>query len=69
MDDVLGLKIFETARAMKKVPAKITEMLEARERLRRQRKFHLADAMRVKIEKQGYVVDDTPEGARVMKRV
>lgn len=69
MDDVLGLKIFETVAGMKKVPAKVTEMLEARERLRRQRKFYMADAMRIKIEKLGYVVDDTPEGARVMKKV
>lgn len=69
MDDVLGLKIFETAREMKKVPVRIVEMLEARERLRRQRKFHLADSMRAKIEKEGYIVEDSESGARVIKKI
>lgn len=69
MDEVLGLRIFEKADRMRRVPDHVLKMVDDRESLRKQKRFHLADQLRRKIEKMGYVVDDTPGGARVYRKV
>jgi len=70
MDEVLGLKIFESAHQMNSIPEHVQEMVNEREGLRREGKYHLADQMRHKIEKMGYEVLDQKKGrAKVYKKL
>ncbi len=72
MDEVLGLDIEKKSAELKKqaglVPDHIREMLEERESLRKDKRYNLADQMRRKIEKLGYVVEDTKKGAKARKK-
>lgn len=71
MDEVLGLELMEKREIVKKdqgiVPHEIKEMLAEREKLRREKRYNLADQMRVKIEKMGYVVEDGDKGPKARK--
>jgi cysteinyl-tRNA synthetase len=71
MDEVLGLNILENSQILKYeqgiVPEHIKEMLSEREKLRREKRFNLADQMRAKIEKLGYVIEDGKKGPKVRK--
>lgn len=62
MDEILGLKIFENSQIMTKVPGHILQMVDERQSLRNDGKFHLADQMRHKIEKMGYEILDQKKG-------
>lgn len=67
-DEVLGLGLGKTQKFQKaKTPNNTLKLLEEREKLRKEGKFEEADSIRVKIEKMGYRVEDTPEGPRVKK--
>lgn len=64
-DSVLGLglgKILEI-----KIPEKIKKLVQKREKAREKKNFRLADKIREKIKKEGYVIEDTKEGPRVKK--
>jgi len=50
-----------------KIPTKVLKLVEEREKYRRERNFAQADALREKIKKLGYWVDDTPVGPSVSK--
>lgn len=70
MDEVLGLKIFDNAHNMVQIPVRVMQMVEERQTLRREGKFHLADQMRHKIEKMGYEVLDQKKGKpKVFKKI
>jgi len=69
MDDVLGFNILELSKKLVEVPENILRMVAERNALRDQKKFHLADQMRMKIEKLGYVVEDKKLNARVFKKI
>ncbi len=43
-------------------------LAQSRQDLRKQKRFDLADAIRDKIAESGYVLEDTPEGARLRKQ-
>ena len=43
-------------------------MLKQRERLRKDGEFKKADDIRIKIEREGYLLNDTPKGPRVKKK-
>lgn len=58
MDKILGLSIFENANMRTKIPARILQMAEERDVLRRNKQFTQADHLRNRIEKMGYVVKD-----------
>ena len=68
-DDVLGLRLSEPfAEAVpEKIPEQITRLVGKREELRLQKKFTEADDVRKEIEKSGYILEDTPNGASVRK--
>lgn len=62
-DQVLGLdlteKKFSFAKATEdKIPDEIMKMIKEREKLRKQKRYHLADQMRNKIKKLGYMIWD-----------
>lgn len=69
MDEVLGLGIVETVEEMHTIPDDVMKLVREREHLRRERRFHLADGLRAKIEKMGYVLDDKKRGTKVTRKV
>lgn len=66
----LGLKNSKTQRIKesKQVPDEIKRLLEERERLREEKRFEEADKVRGEIELMGYIVEDFPEGSRVLRK-
>jgi len=64
LDEVLGVGM----PAEVEVPAEIALLVEARQSARKAKDFKRADAVRDKLKAKGWVVEDTPKGARA-KRV
>ncbi|HVF69128.1 MAG TPA: cysteine--tRNA ligase, partial [Xanthomonadales bacterium] len=71
MDEVLGLGLMQKSLVVKAdegiVPENIKEMLREREQLRKEKRYNLADQMRNKIVKLGYIIEDGDKGAKVRK--
>jgi cysteinyl-tRNA synthetase len=71
MDEILGLDIMSRSFAIRQeqgiVPGNIQQLVEERQRLRKEKHFNAADQVRKKIEKLGYVVEDTKKGPKVRK--
>ncbi len=69
-DQVLGLDLENVVKVVKvvKVPKEIEKLVEERENLRQQSKWEEADEVRKKIEKLGFVIEDTPEGPKIKKK-
>ncbi|HEY5913126.1 MAG TPA: cysteine--tRNA ligase [Verrucomicrobiae bacterium] len=64
MDSVLGVgKPVEVT-----APAEINALLEARQAARKAKDFRRADAIRAELKTKGWIIDDTPKGAR-LKRI
>jgi cysteinyl-tRNA synthetase len=63
LDTVLGVG----AVASVEVPAEITAMLEARQAARKARDFKRSDVIRDEMKAKGWLIEDTPKGARVKK--
>ena len=69
LDNVFGIGIKEIYEKTKKIkiPKKVLELVEKREKARKQKNFELADKIRQKIKVLGYWVDDTPYGPVIKK--
>lgn len=70
MDEVLGLglsAVMEREIKSEPIPQSVMELVKKREALRKQKRFHLADQLRHKIEKLGYVIEDTKGATEVKK--
>jgi cysteinyl-tRNA synthetase len=71
MDEVLGLgleskrEIFKNDQGI--VPENIKQMVVEREELRKNKRYNLADQLRNKIEKMGYVIEDSGKGPKARK--
>ena len=63
LDSVLGVG----APAEVAVPAEISALLEARQAARKAKDFKRADAVRDELKAKGWVIEDTPKGARVKR--
>ena len=50
-----------------KVPAEISALLEARQAARKAKEFKRADLIRDELKAKGWVIEDTPKGARVKR--
>jgi cysteinyl-tRNA synthetase len=64
IDSVLGVG----AAPELEVPAGITALLEARQAARKARDFKRADVLRDELKAKGWVIEDTPKGARVKRQ-
>lgn len=64
-DKFFGLKLGEEEKV--KIPTEIKKLVEEREKARTKKDFVTADKIRERINKEGYVIDDTGEGVRVKK--
>jgi cysteinyl-tRNA synthetase len=63
VDSVLGVG----AAAEVAVPAEINALLEARQAARQAKDFNRADALRQELKAKGWIIEDTPKGARVKR--
>jgi cysteinyl-tRNA synthetase len=63
LDSVLGVG----ALAEVDVPVEITALLEARQAARKAKDFKRADAIRDELKSKGWMIEDTPKGARAKK--
>ena len=65
-DQILGLKLDEKIYLeIKDLPKEIKNLIEERERLRKEKKYKEADEIREKLKNMGYIVIDTIEGVKV----
>lgn len=64
LDSVLGVG---AAPAQAEVPPEIARLLEERQTARKNRDFARADALRQELKQQGWVIEDTPSGARLKR--
>ncbi len=62
---VLGVLNFEQEQ---KAPPELQEKLDKREQARKEKNWALSDQMRNEIHTAGYVIEDTPQGARLKKK-
>ena len=70
MDEVLGLRIFETSEKMTTIPEDVMILSNEREKLRKEGRFMLADQIRHKIEKMGFEVDDQKKGPpKILRKI
>ena len=66
MDEVLGLKLLEKETII--VPAEVLELVEEREKARKEKNWKKADELRKKVNELGYQINDTENGAEVKKK-
>ncbi len=66
-DRVVGA-LFPFEERREEAPAEVRALLEARSRARRERNWAEADRLRDEILARGWVVEDTPQGARLKRR-
>ncbi|MDD5032151.1 MAG: cysteine--tRNA ligase [Patescibacteria group bacterium] len=64
-DKVLGLNL---GKKEEKIPAEVEELKKQRETARKEKNWKESDKLREKIEKLGYIVEDTQDGSRVFKK-
>jgi len=69
-DQVLGLNLLERAKEIRKsrqkrLPSKITSLIEKREILREKGQWAKADQIRSQVNNLGYLIEDTPEDSKV----
>ncbi len=66
-DEVLGLKLAEVSSIKYQVSSEVQELVEKREKLRKEGKFEEADEIRRKIYDLGFTVEDSDEGPEVKR--
>lgn len=64
-DSVLGVLSFD--KQVEEIPAELQEALVKRNQARKDKNWALADSLRDHISKNGYIIEDTPQGARLKK--
>ena len=65
IDKVFGLDLLKKEKLS--IPKEIKDLIEKREKARKEKNFELADKLREEIRKKGYSIDDTKEGTIVNK--
>jgi cysteinyl-tRNA synthetase len=66
-DKVLGLDLAK-ALAKSELPAEVERLAKARQTARNEKNFNKSDEIRKKIEKLGYIIEDTKNGQRINKK-
>lgn len=66
LDKVLGLGLNKIKPL--KIPIKIQQLAAQREKLRTNKQFIQADALRKRTERLGYKIEDTPQGPKVLRK-
>ena len=70
-DKVLGLGLAEARQVQRgpTVPEEVQELIDKRQQLRGEKKFKESDKVRREIEKKGFVLEDSPGGAVVRRKL
>ena len=68
-DKVLGLNLKKYIGHPPKIPSEIKKLAQGREAAREAKDWQKADEIREKIEKKGYILEDTPEGPLVKEKI
>jgi len=66
-DEVFGLGIKKMKREIIKIPRDVQKLVDARERLRKDKNWAEADIIRERIKEKGYLIKDTPQGPEIEK--
>lgn len=66
-DTVLGLGISEFKEEKVEAPSEVIKLLSERESLRKAKKYAESDVVRQRIKDKGYIIQDTPEGPKLVK--
>ncbi len=69
MDEILGLSIFDQAEELSNIPQEVLELVDEREMYRRNKMFAKSDELRAQIERMGYVLKDSKDGAKILRKV
>jgi len=64
-DKIFGLDLANLKK--EKIPSPIIKLSQQREKFRQEKKWLKADGIRKEIEKRGYIIEDTKEGAEIRK--
>ncbi|MBI2175609.1 MAG: cysteine--tRNA ligase [Parcubacteria group bacterium] len=67
-DQILGLRLLESAYLTPSLPAAIQKLMQEREALRKSKEWESADKIREVIKKQGWELEDTASGTKLKKR-
>lgn len=67
-DEVLGLGLKDYKREVISIPLEIQKLISRREKLRQEGKFDDSDKIRKQIEELGFIVEDSPSGAKIRKK-
>lgn len=65
-DKVLGLNLGKIK--VEKIPVSVLKLIKEREKYRKEKNFAKSDKLREKIEKLGWLIEDTPEGSKLKKK-
>ena len=68
-DEVLGLRLAEITYPKLQITKEVNKLIETREKLRSENKFEEADRIRKAIEKEGYYLEDSPNGPMIRKKI
>lgn len=68
-DQIFGLKLAEVKAKKLKIPHVVGELVEKREKLRQEEKWDEADKIRKKVEKFGFIIEDTSKGPVLKKKI
>jgi len=64
-DKIFGLRLKKVKKL--KIPQEVKKLVEQREKYRRKKEWEKADAIREKLKKMGYLIEDTKEGPKIKK--
>ncbi len=67
MDEVLGLGVKEMKEENISIPKDIQTLIDAREKLRKEKKWAESDVFRERIKEKGFLIKDTPQGPKIEK--
>src|SRR3989338_6223879 len=66
-DSVLGIGVADMQETAVLLPSEVQHLVDARERLRKNKLWAEADIIRERIKEKGYIVEDKPEGPKIDK--
>lgn len=69
MDQILGLSIFEEAQLISNIPQEVLDLVKEREGYRKNKRFSKSDEIRAKIERLGYVIKDSKDETKILRKI
>jgi cysteinyl-tRNA synthetase len=68
IDEILGLNLSKIEKKEIKIPEKIKKLIKEREEARKKKDFAKADELREKINKEGYIIEDSEKDLKIKKK-